>query len=479
MRRALVAVMAMAGLAHANGRPSAVSTINFKPGDPNEIAAGLTFGLVLSHDRGQTWHWMCEKAVGYGGMWDPDYAYTASGALFATTFGGLKVMRDGCVFGAAPPGMTFVSQVEVAPNGDLFYAAADKADGNIYRSTDDGMTFPTSTAPGRANDWWDSLVFSRANPQRAYLAGYRYQSHCIEGTVGAGDDCITDADCPIIEPREKAGATCSDASKQYLLARSDDAGVSFHLLVKLGLPRPTNSGALQIIGIDPVDPDIVYAKIIGDVGGETLYVSKDGAQSWTRNVHEPEPFAFLARASGELVIATKLSGAQRSLDHGGTWTDLPSPPHIGCLSEDAAGDVWACTQNYAQMMNMEMPAIPSDGFGIMKSSDLTTWTGVMRFQDIADPVSCPAGTAQHDQCVEKDDGMPSVWCCLAMQQGITNAGADCSGRLACVAPPMEAPPSRDVIKAPSPPSGGCCDAGATGSPWLALSVLFVLRRRRR
>ena len=53
MRRALGLVLAMAGLAHANGRPDAVSTINFKPGDPNEIAAGLTFGLVLSHDAGQ------------------------------------------------------------------------------------------------------------------------------------------------------------------------------------------------------------------------------------------------------------------------------------------------------------------------------------------------------------------------------------------------------------------------------------------
>ena len=83
MRRDLLLLLAMAGLAQANGRPSAVSTINFKPGDPNEIAAGLTFGMVLSHDGGRTWHWMCEAAAGYGGLWDPDYAYTADGARFA------------------------------------------------------------------------------------------------------------------------------------------------------------------------------------------------------------------------------------------------------------------------------------------------------------------------------------------------------------------------------------------------------------
>src|SRR5690348_8780189 len=149
MRRALLLVLGLAGTAHANGRPSAVSTINWQQGDPNHLAAGLTFGAILSQDGGATWQWMCEKAVGYGGMYDPDYAYTASGALFATTFDGLRVMRDGCVFGAAPPGNTFVSQVQLAPDGRVFYAASDPHDSSIYQSTDDGMSFPVSTSPGR------------------------------------------------------------------------------------------------------------------------------------------------------------------------------------------------------------------------------------------------------------------------------------------------------------------------------------------
>ncbi|MBV8762214.1 MAG: hypothetical protein JO257_33290, partial [Deltaproteobacteria bacterium] len=80
--RALGLVMVLAGVAAANGRPDGISTINFKPGDPKEIAAGATFGALFSHDGGATWHWMCEKAVGYGGIWDPDYAYTADGTLF-------------------------------------------------------------------------------------------------------------------------------------------------------------------------------------------------------------------------------------------------------------------------------------------------------------------------------------------------------------------------------------------------------------
>ena len=256
--------------------------------------------------------------------------------------------------------------------------------------------------------------------------------------------------------------------------------MTFAAQMKYGLPIARNGSELVVVGIDPVNPDIVYAKW-RDGNTETFYISRDAAVTWTPILEQHEPAAFVVRKTGELVVSTKLSGSKRSLDHGGTWTDLAMPPHIGCLAEDAAGRVWACTQNYEQVANPAngIPHIPADGFGIMMSQDLVTWHGVLRFQDIADAVSCPAGTAQHDQCVEKDDGMPSVWCCLAMQLGISSPGADCSGRLACVAPPMEAPPSRDVIRIPPPAAGGCCDSGAGASLWQVLPVVFVLRRRRR
>ena len=102
MRKALAAlvVAALAHVASANGRDPYSSTVHFQRGSEQNIAAGMTFGLVLSHDGGATWQWMCEKAIGYGGQYDPDYEYTSTGAIFATTFDGLKVMRDGCTFAA-------------------------------------------------------------------------------------------------------------------------------------------------------------------------------------------------------------------------------------------------------------------------------------------------------------------------------------------------------------------------------------------
>src|SRR5678815_2464803 len=74
-----------AGVAHANGRFPATIDVHFKPGDPDVIALQVTWGLITSTDGGATWHWSCEEAVGFGGIYDPDYAFTSTGLLLATT----------------------------------------------------------------------------------------------------------------------------------------------------------------------------------------------------------------------------------------------------------------------------------------------------------------------------------------------------------------------------------------------------------
>ena len=93
--------MTMVGSAAANGRAPNTSTINFRHGHETDIAAGLTFGLVFSHDNGATWHWMCEAAVGYGGMYDPD-----SGAA-----------REDLVLSDRAPGWQRQYRVETARSG--------------------------------------------------------------------------------------------------------------------------------------------------------------------------------------------------------------------------------------------------------------------------------------------------------------------------------------------------------------------------
>ena len=216
----VVLVAGVAGSALANGRDPFISTINFKAGDDIKIMAGATFGLLRSDDGGATWQWYCERTVGYGGQYDPDYVYSSTGAVFATTFDGLKVMRDNCTFAATPPGTTFVTQVQRGGDGAIYFAA-----GNIFKSIDDGVTFPTSASiPGSPADaWWQTLTVAPSDAQRVYLTGYRLPKTCTSNSMNPGAPCMDNSMC--VESAPDAGAC--EAQKEFLLYKSLNGGAAF------------------------------------------------------------------------------------------------------------------------------------------------------------------------------------------------------------------------------------------------------------
>jgi MYXO-CTERM domain-containing protein len=447
MRRIALAGLLIAALApgaFANGRAPGTSTIHFREGHETDIAAGMTFGLLVSHDNGATWHWMCEAAVGYGGLWDPDYSYLPNGSLFATTFMGLKVSTDGCTFGSTPPGNLFVSTDE-AKGTSVLFGAADSTDDKIYKSTDSGVTFPTSTTPPGAtvNDWYTSMMYAPSDATRVYVAGYRF----------------------------------SGQTKSFLLYKSIDGGGTFTAMGQVGLPATVNtSSSVDIVGVDPAAPNTVYIRIsyVNGAQGDTIYKTTNAGAAWTSILNKADSIAFLVRSTGELVAGTKTLGAVHSTNGGTTFTALANAPHINCLAENSAHEVWACTQNYGDTMAM----IPSDGYGIMKTSDLTTWTGVLRYQDITGPVDCAAGTVQHDTCA----GMN--WCGVVAQLGITSTVIDCS------AVGIDGAPDAGGSGGSGSGGGGggggdkkgCCDTGPGSAPPLAMGLLvagsLLLRRRR-
>ncbi|HEX5063270.1 MAG TPA: sialidase family protein [Kofleriaceae bacterium] len=459
MRTALAGllVLGLAATAHANGRDPYTSTINFQRGNDQHIIAGMTFGAVTSSDGGATWNWMCERAIGYGGQYDPDYVYSSTGAIFATTFDGLKVMRNegslghGCGFTSTPPGMTFVSKTEGGPDGAIYYAAADMADAKIYKSTDDGMTFPTSANPGQPGDWWSSLAVAPSNAQRVYVTGYR-----LDG----------------MNP------------KVFLLYTSTNGGTSYTAMNMTGITPVSANSTIEVVGISPTTDTTLYVKVTFENGssGDSLYRSTNAGQSWTKILSKNSNFglAFVVRKDGTTCVAgTRELGSWSSTNCSTaatpTWTLLTNAPHIGCLYNDSAGNVWACTQNYASpQLNL-----PSDGFGIMKTNDLTNWTGVLKYQDIKAPVACPGGTVQEDQCVQKYMDQQSAWCCLVPQLGITSTAIDCNGALACFGNTVDGAPDAGTNLHPPDPTPCCGTSDARSSALLSLFVTAVLLLRRR
>jgi uncharacterized protein (TIGR03382 family) len=108
----------------------------------------------------------------------------------------------------------------------------------------------------------------------------------------------------------------------------------------------------------------------------------------------------------------------------------------------------------------------------MKSTDLATWTPVMKYQDILAPVACPTSTAQYQKCDRPAAvGGPPGWCGLCAQLGCD--------------PMRECNLTDDEIPVDAGDGGGkkgCCETGNAGAPGalaLALMIGIVLSRRRR
>lgn len=445
---ALGALPDLEGTASANGRPPATSSITFRQGHERDIIAGLTFGTAISHDGGATWQWTCEDVMGLpaGSPYDPIFTYTSAGSVFATTTPGLIVMRDGCTFNPAPSGRNFVSTTALSPGGTFYYAASQAADNGlasdfqIYRSTDDGMSFEHSQADPitDTNVWWESIAVAPSNAKIVYLSGYRY--------------------IPI-------SAGSPETMRDHLLYRSEDGGATW----APAMP-PTTSGLtlmqnslIHIVAIASDDPKHVYARVsyIDNTTTDALYASIDGGAHWTTLLTHPDRFlAFVARAAvheghHDLLAVTTKFGLEISHGDSTTWTQLTTAPHINCLTESSAGELWACTRNY------DFGQVMSDDAAIMKTTDLSAWTKVLRYQDLTGPVTgCGADTIQQKTCNQS-----TLWCGVCSQ-------------LMCTPGPSYVCASEGPVP---PTKGGCCDTGAgPGGPLaLALSVATLLWRPRR
>jgi uncharacterized protein (TIGR03382 family) len=430
--------VAMAGSSEANGRlPSAVS-VHLRAGSTTDLAVWTTWGFLLSRGGDGGFRWMCENALKVGGAFDPDLVFRADGSIVATTFEGLLINRDGCVFEPTTLGTKFISSVTEGPDGSLYAASVERDDAKIYKSTDGGKTFPGTGNPGLPGDWWKTMEVAPsplpppapANSWRLYLTGYRVVS----------------------------------GVKQQLAFRSDNGGTTF---VALPLPQADTglSSDLEIAGISPTNPDLVFARVTyaqGDaVLGDRFYRSADGGQTWgaaVLTVADSVP-GFVVRKNGEVIAASAKSGTWKSSNGGATFVKQATSLETQCLTERSDGTLFACAQNFAP-----------DNMAVASSSNGTNWTKVFRFSEASGPVDCAVDSLQCSVC------QLTVWCGLREQFGIAadpttcaETGGDgtvCGGPL----PPVERPTE----------GGGCCGIGdGPGSLLLGLLVLGLLVRRRR
>lgn len=444
MRRlAILCLLGLSSLAHANGRPPATNGVAFHPADPQTILIRSTFGLLVSHDDGCSFHWVCEKAIGYGGEFDPKYAVSVDGTIFATTFEGLRVSRDGgCSWATATADNTknldgiWIDALDIGPDGTVWVATAESAGSNdVFSSSDNGVTF-TARGQQSATIWWKSVKVAPSNKQRVYLAGYQ-----VAGVLPDG----------------------GQASPTAHLRRSDDNGATWIPLELFGSrrdPPDMKFGATPIVlvaAVDPKQPDTLLLNSLGSNGskGDRLYRSTDAGYSFTEVLATVDPIRDTLFAQDGTVYVATLNASFKSTDNGLTFTKLDGAPQLTCLGQRSDGELFGCGANWEP--DFKAVAVSKD--------NTASWSKQFRFVELAGPLACNAGTTSAQQC---DPAWPSL-----QAQFAATGPATCG-----VQPDTTVPDGAPEPKDP----GGCCNANA-GVPLAAVGFsvgwLVLLRRRRK
>jgi MYXO-CTERM domain-containing protein len=411
--------------ARANGRFPASGQIVVDRSDPSHLVLRATFGILRSRDQGKSWGWICEGAVGYGGVEDPMMGITADGSLLAAVFEGLAASRDdGCGWafaGGLLAGQTPVD-LSVRPTDprEVIVLSADFAGGKPYsarvlRSSDDGRTFAAlggALPPGFVGLTLDAAPSA---PSTIYVSGH----------FGAPD---------------YPGSLLRSTDDGETWARFDIPGAGDRLP--------------YIAAIAPGDPATVYARI-DDAPGDALYVTHDGGATWAPIFQaKGDLLAFALSPDGAEIVA---GGDTDGLYHAGA-SALDFAPVAKITARCAA---WAASGLYVCADEI------ADGYSLGRSTDGgKTIAPVMHLHGTCGPLDCPASTGVGQTCAD-------AWTTVAPKLGnpscgLADAGTTTGGSVAA-----------------GPSESGCgCHAGAApeavGQGALsAAAALWLARRRRR
>jgi MYXO-CTERM domain-containing protein len=428
MRRVVLSLLLLCSLAHANGRASLTNGVAFRPGDNDTVYLATTFGLLISHDSGCTFRWVCEQNIGYGGRWDPKYAIAADGTIFATTYEGLRVSRDGgCSFAtAASTQNIWVDALDIGPDGRVWIGTATTGHTNdVFVSSDNGMTFQP-TGMQSPEIWWKSVEVAPSNPQRVYVTGYQI------------------ADSPVA----------------YLFRSDGKEWIPLPLTNVMYAAMPV----LVVKAVDPTNPDIAYMASVGanPPSGDRLYRTTDGGMTWTDVLQTSNVIQDVVVKDDRVLVATQIVTAMtlmggptyESTNHGESFGILANAPQLACLGLHPDGKtLYGCGANWEP-----------DFKSLARSVDNgATWEKVWRFVEIAGAVQCPEGTVQHDTCET------TIWDC-------PTCPTDLKRQFGAKGPACGVQPEADMTPVKK---DGCCAAAAGPSAMWGLTVLALLLRRRR
>ena len=482
-----VAATLSASGALANGRYPASTQIVFSTdaADPDLVVVRTTYGLLLSRDRGATWRWLCESALGVPSVSieDPSVALTASDTLVVGLVEGLEVSQDswggladdlGCSFGCAAGPLASQPIVDLAATPGATHAVLALSSSVVFN--DAGKT------PSLDTRVWQTLDDG---------AHWAQRGAAIDPTV-----TVTTVDVAATDPARLyvSGTRGFGATRIASLFVSTDGGDTW---IERPLPfNPATEVSVFIGAVDPGNADRVYLRTSG---ASRLLVTSDAGRTFQAPLAMTgQMLGFAVTADGAKVYAGSIedglfvaggAGASADASAGAGALDLAfhkvSSIHVQCLAT-RGDELWACSDE-------------ASGFSVGVSTDDGAHFAP-RFQParLAGPVACGPSSqgplacgadANASQCSGAAfDALCATLGCNADAAGGVSVGADVRAGTDALeagaggAPSLTADASVDNVRAPNV-SCGCSMVPARGSSGIgaacAFAAVFARRRRRR
>jgi MYXO-CTERM domain-containing protein len=417
LRRVISACVCLcASAALANGRFPAPITVVFRAGAPQDALVATTFGALMTRDGGQTWRWFCEGAVGYGGSYDPTWLWLSDGAIFATTFDGLSVSRDGGCNWDAVPGTErlFIEDVQGHPGEPATVLITTNKSGipsTLLRSKDGGRTFP-ETLLSRTDTFFSGVRVAPSDPRHLYAGSF-----WVNPWRGA------------IHHSADSGQTWEDFAQDVLA-----------------------NEPIQLLAVDPTNPAVMFVRRRG-VQKDVILRSEDFGRTLSPVLEaEDELKVVLPFGSSTTFWAAGTSvGIFRSDDGGKTFGAVPGSPQAACLATDGAS-LYSCGSAIR------------DGFVVgVRQGDGSFRSYIGSFRDIDGPLGCAPDSLMQEFCADQWPQYAALFGIPLADGGVQDGGGADGG----TAPPPA-------------PKGCGCQAGASGAlgALLAAVALWAGRRRR-